>query len=182
MKTKPDKTVVLYSVFDGDQLIQRELAQGAFPDERLGKRLGVVLQQFSDGTAESVPLACQDWANTKAAYRFFANDGVTEEDFLAGHFRSTRERFGGVDGPVLVLHDTTQLSYRRESIWLLHQPKHGPTDRWRKEHPLCSISLHSSLVLSNDDVCRAFRDARDGAKGGPKQQESGRLRDRSLEG
>lgn len=115
MKTKADDTTGLYSVGDGDQLIQRELECGAFPDERLGKRLGVVIQQFAGGTAESVPLACQDWANTKAAYRFFANERVTEEDILAGHFRSTRERFGGVDGPMLVLHDTTQLSYRRET-------------------------------------------------------------------
>lgn len=70
MKTTSDDATGLYDVGDGHQLIQRELECGAFPDERLGKRLGVVLQQFADGTAESVPLACQDWANTKAAYRF----------------------------------------------------------------------------------------------------------------
>ena len=118
---------------DGDALIQRELERGAFPDERLGKRLGLMLRQFSDGTAESVPLACQDWANTKAAYRFFDNERVTEEDILAGHFRSTRERFSGVGGPVLVLHDTTQLSYRRENIGLLN--------RGRKDwaHPLGNL-------------------------------------------
>lgn len=60
-----------------DHMIQQELACGAFPDERLGRRLGLMLQQFVDGTAESVPLACQDWANTKAAYRFFDNERVT---------------------------------------------------------------------------------------------------------
>ena len=133
---------------DGDVLIQRELELGVFPDERLGKRLGRLLGQFVDGTAESVPLACRDWANTKAAYRFFANERVTEEDILAGHFRSTRERFAGAGGTILVLHDTTRLSYRRENIGLLTRPKHGPSDRWRKEHPLCGISLHSSLVLT----------------------------------
>lgn len=85
---------------DADSLIQGELEAAAFPDERLGKRLGVMLDQFADGTAESVPLACQDWANTKAAYRFFANDRVTEADILAGHFRSTRERFSGVAGTI----------------------------------------------------------------------------------
>jgi hypothetical protein len=133
---------------EGESLIQRELELGAFPDERLGKRLGRLLGQFVDGTAESVPLACQDWANTKAAYRFFANERVTEEDILAGHFRSTRERFGGVRGTVLVLHDTTKLSYRRENIGLLTTLKHGPSDRWRHENPLCGISLHSSLVIT----------------------------------
>jgi len=138
----------LVDASDADSMIQGELEAAAFPDERLGKRLGVMLDQFADGTAESVPMACQDWANTKAAYRFLANDRVTEEDILAGHFRSTRERFSGVGGKVLVLHDTTQLSYRRENIGLLHRPKHGPTDRWRKDNPLCGISLHSSLVLT----------------------------------
>jgi len=132
---------------DGDALIQRELERGAFPDERLGKRLGLMLRQFSDGTAERVPLACQDWANTKAAYRFFDNERVTEEDILAGHFRSTRERFSGVGGPVLVLHDTTQLSYRRENIGLLNR---GRKD-WAHplgNRPLCGLSVHSSLVLT----------------------------------
>jgi hypothetical protein len=94
------------------------------------------------------PLACQDWANTKAAYRFFANERVTEEDILAGHFRSPRERFGGVRGTVLVLHDTTKFSYRRENIGLLTTLKRGPSDRWRHENPLCGISLHSSLAIT----------------------------------
>ncbi|MEI8088802.1 MAG: IS4 family transposase [Opitutaceae bacterium] len=147
--TTPDHAKTLGAAArDADSLIQKELECGAFPDERLGKRFGVMLQQLSDGTAESIPLACQDWANTKAAYRFFANERVTEEDILAGHFRSTRERFAGVSGTMLVLHDTTQLSYRRENIGLLHKPKHGPSDPWRTDNPLCGISMHSSLVVT----------------------------------
>lgn len=35
---------------------------------------------------ESIPLVHQDWANTKAAYRFFSKDRVSEGDILAGHF------------------------------------------------------------------------------------------------
>jgi hypothetical protein len=130
-----------------DHMIQQELACGAFPDERLGKRLGQLLQQFADGTAESVPLACQDWANTKAAYRFFANERVTEEDILAGHFRSTRERFSGVAGLLLVLHDTTQLSYRRENIGLLNKGRRNSSHPLGHQ-PLCGLSMHSSLVLT----------------------------------
>lgn len=38
----------------------------------------------------SIPFACQDWANTKAAYRFFANERVEEADILSGHFGATR--------------------------------------------------------------------------------------------
>ena len=39
---------------------------------------------------ESIPYACQDWANTKAAYRFLANERVEEGDILSGHFAATR--------------------------------------------------------------------------------------------
>ena len=127
---------------------QRELAGCQFKDERLGKRFGMVLKQLSEGTAESIPLACQDWPNTKAAYRFFANERVSEAEILAGHFRATRERVAAVGGRILVLHDTTEFSYMRENIGLLHQPKHGPNDRWRKANPLCGISMHSSLAVT----------------------------------
>lgn len=54
------------------------------------------------------------WANTKAAYRFFSNDWVSEADILAGHFQSTRERTIAANGVVLVLYDTSEFSYQRE--------------------------------------------------------------------
>jgi hypothetical protein len=50
-------------------------------------------------------------------------------DIVSGHFRSTRERFAGTDGTILVLHDTTVFSYLRENVGMLHTPKHGPSDR-----------------------------------------------------
>lgn len=128
--------------------MQRELVGCQFQDERLGKRFSMVLKQLAEGTAESIPLACQDWANTKAAYRFFANERVSEADILRGHFRATRERFAAVSGPILVLHDTTEFAYMRENIGLLHRPKHGPSDHWRDTHPVCGISMHSSLVIT----------------------------------
>jgi len=37
-------------------------------------------------------VACQDWANTKAAYRFWQRTNQRGE-YPCGHFASTRERF-----------------------------------------------------------------------------------------
>lgn len=125
-----------------------EVEVSAFKDERLGKRCQTVLTQLSEATAESIPLACQDWTNAKAAYRFFSNERVSEAEILAGHFRATRERVAAVGGRILVLHDTTEFSYMRENIGLLHRPKHGPDERWRKRNPLCGISMHSSLAVT----------------------------------
>jgi hypothetical protein len=63
---------------------------------------------------QTIPLACQDWANTRAAYRFMDNDRVSEQDILSGHFKATAQRFSSTDGPILVLLDTTTFSYERE--------------------------------------------------------------------
>ena len=54
--------------------IDQELVGCQFKDMRLGKRLGKLLEQLSDGTGESIPFACQDWASTKAAYRCLSNE------------------------------------------------------------------------------------------------------------
>jgi hypothetical protein len=51
------------------------------------------LKQIGDGMGGSIPLACQDWASTKAAYRFFANERVEEADILSGHLAATRTRY-----------------------------------------------------------------------------------------
>ncbi len=60
-----------------------------FLDRRLSKRFDRVVGQVSDRIGQSIPLACQDWASTKAAYRFFANDRVDEAAILGGHFQAT---------------------------------------------------------------------------------------------
>ena len=58
----------------------RELAGCSFVDERLNKRLRKLVAQIGSAMGQSIPLVCQDWANTKAAYRFFSNDRVSEAD------------------------------------------------------------------------------------------------------
>src|SRR5947208_4539724 len=92
----------------------RELAGCSLADERLNKRLRKLVAQIGSAMGESIPLACQDWANTKAAYRFFSNDRVSEAQILAGHFQATRDRFAATDGPVLVIQDTTEFTFQRE--------------------------------------------------------------------
>nr|WP_245285314.1 transposase DNA-binding-containing protein [Bradyrhizobium sp. WSM3983] len=46
----------------------------------------------------SVPFACLDWANSKAAYRFFANERMKEADILSGHFTATCTRYDDCTG------------------------------------------------------------------------------------
>ncbi len=93
-----------------DSRVAGEIAGCEFTDARLGKGLGNLLHQISGSIGGTVPLACQDWANTKAAYRFFSNEHVAEGVILAGHFQATRERAQASSGPLLVLQDTTEFS------------------------------------------------------------------------
>lgn len=92
---------------------EREVDKAAFKDARLGQRLGGLLKQIGDSMGGSIPFACQDWANTKAAYRFFANERVEEADILSGHFAATRARYDDCTGPILLIQDTTEFSYQR---------------------------------------------------------------------
>jgi hypothetical protein len=104
----------------------------------------------------SIPLACQDWANTKAAYRFFSNDRIDESEILAGHFKATRSRFDASEGPVLVLQDTTELTYQREKPDLIGVTKSinsgkDKAGRLRK-HTVCGLLMHSSLAVTLDGL------------------------------
>ena len=136
-----------------DPWIDEELNGAFFQDVRLGKRLRTLLAVMSDGMGESIPYACQDWANTKAAYRFFSNDRITEEEILSGHFASTAQRATGLSGPVLVLHDTSEFSYKRSEtsdIGLLHRRPHAST--LRKDLTQKGILMHSSLVVTGEGL------------------------------
>ncbi len=94
--------------------IDREVGGCNFGDARLAKRFGKLLGMMSDGIGESVPYACQNWANTKAAYRFFSNDEVSEDQIMAGHFQATRRRLSRASSKILMLHDTCEFSFQRE--------------------------------------------------------------------
>ena len=96
----------------------------------------------------SLPFASQDWANTKSAYRFFANQRVSEAPILSGHFAATRERVRASDGPVLVLQDTTEFTFqreRREAVGITRRVNSGldkasQLQTSRGEPPVASLS------------------------------------------
>ena len=81
------------SGWDATSWVDQELAGTTFKDERLGRRLRKLLVQMAGAVGAPIPLACQDWANTKAAYRFLSNSRINEEVILAGHFQATHSRF-----------------------------------------------------------------------------------------
>ena len=139
-----------------DRWFEEELAGCRLGDGRLDSRLRQLVEQMEAGFGESIPLACQDWANTKAAYRFFSNDRVSEEDILRGHFDATQRRFAASDGPILVLHDTTKFSWQRrrpEAVGFTTKVSSGK-DKFGRDriHTVCGLPMHSSLAVTTDGL------------------------------
>jgi hypothetical protein len=131
--------------------IDEELAACPRPDQRLRQRLQQLLQRFSSGLGESIPLACQDWAHTKAAYRFFSHERVTEQDILDGHWQATQQRFAAINGPVLGLHDTTEFGFHRRRIKGVRALYRYSRAR-RGDLTLCGMLMHSSLVVTTEGL------------------------------
>ena len=61
-----------------DVWVDSEVSECEFPDKRLKHRFGKLLSALSQKIGDTIPVACQDWAATKAAYRFFSNPRVDE--------------------------------------------------------------------------------------------------------
>jgi hypothetical protein len=152
---KHKRTELFQIPADDDEVIgilNRELAAGRFEDVRVGRRFKKLVRQLARNIGQPIPLACQDWANTKAAYRFLSNRRVNESAILAGHFQATRERAIAAGGPLLVLHDTTEFTFSRDSVAAIGILKTSFTG-WAKDgrprqHTLCGILMHSSLAVT----------------------------------
>jgi hypothetical protein len=141
---------------DDEDWINRETADNSFQDARLRRRFRMLLERLWSGVGQTIPFACQDWANTKGAYRFLSNERVSEQDILGGHFQASGERFRATEGPILVLQDTTTFSYQRERPELIGYT--GKTSIQRGRHGLqqpltqCGILMHSSLAVTAEGL------------------------------
>jgi hypothetical protein len=138
------------------EALDKELAGCRFCDPRLGRRFRKLVGQLASRLGQTIPLAYQDWSNTKAAYRFLSNGRVNEMAILAGHFQATRERLAATDGPILMLHDTTEFSYTRESkqaIGILYKTCGRKDQEGRPRlHTVCGILMHSSLAVTAEGL------------------------------
>lgn len=135
---------------------EREIDKSAFKDVRLGRRCAELLKQIGDAMGESIPYACQDWANTKAAYRFLSNGRVDENDILSGHFAATRARCDAFGGPILLIQDTTEFSYQRANVSAVGVTKSvnsGLDKQGRlRHHTVCGMLMHSTLAVTVDGL------------------------------
>jgi len=110
-------------------------------DARLDNRCQTVAIVLASQPTVPINQASEDWADTKAAYRFFDNEKVTSRRILKPHQQRTVERMSK-HPLVLAVQDTTFLNYS-------HHPKtKGTGPIGNKKQPQSGFVMHSTLALT----------------------------------
>ena len=94
--------------------LAKEMGSADLGDQRRSKRLAEMVGKIAQGPDRSFPDIFTDPAQLSAAYRFFSNPEVGHEAILTSHVLGTVTR-AKERGTVLVVHDTTELSFGGES-------------------------------------------------------------------
>ncbi len=135
--------------FDGDcsfcdmdisSQVQTEFQHAEFGDERLTDRLVQIGDELGSSPAESIPVACEDSASTKATYRFCDNESVSSADIFASHRQAQRSRIQETD-ELLVVSDTTELTFPH------HPAKDGLGDIGTAEMDIQGVKVHSTIGI-----------------------------------
>ena len=136
----------------GQNWVATETAECDLGDARLNWRLGAMLAALGERPGKSLPTAFQDWSNTKAAYRFFSNGNVSEDKILEGHFAASALRMQATEGPILILQDTTEFSFKRAAPEKIGFAKivTGPKgkDRRHQKYRVCGLLMHASMAIT----------------------------------
>jgi len=95
-------------------------------DKRRTRRLVKLADQMCMRPGGTLPQKLRNPADLQALYRLMDKDAVTHEAILDSHRQATLQRIKQLEGPVLVLHDTTELEYTtRKSLTGLGQIGNG---------------------------------------------------------
>jgi hypothetical protein len=118
--------------------VRKEFQSAEFGDERLTDRLMQVGDRLGRAPAESIPNACEDWAFTKATYRFCDNERVDPGEILSAHTREQRSRVDDNE-ELLIVSDTTELVFPR------HPSNEGLGDIGNSTTDLEGVKVHSTI-------------------------------------
>ena len=118
-------------------------------DQRLNSRLVKLSEDFISSPQSPINQSCQDWAATKAAYRFFQNESISYKDITQSHVNSTVQRCNEYP-EVLAIQDTTYFTYghHKETTGLCALSK----NRGKHKESIYTLGLimHSTLAVSKE--------------------------------
>jgi hypothetical protein len=120
-------------------------------DQRLKQRLITLATRFSDSPESPINHACEDWAETKAAYRFFKNETIAYTEIIKGHCVATKTRC--VEYPtILAIQDTTYFNYSTHPGTTGLCPLSRKKGIHKDELVAVGLVMHSTLAVSTDGL------------------------------
>lgn len=130
---------------DNENWIAYELREIALGDQRLNWRLLDSAAKLAAKPSVSINQACDDWADTKATYRLFANEKTTVAQILAPHQQRTKERMAGHEY-ILAIQDSSYLDYSH------HPSKSGMGPIGTTQQALRGLVMHSVLSVTRQGL------------------------------
>ncbi len=146
-----------------DPWAEHEFGHVPFTDKRLEKRVKKIATNFARLPTGSIPQASGNWANSKAAYRLFDNEAVSDEEILENHLLATVERTRA-ETIVFAIQDTSSLNYTPHPATTGLGPINNNADKTK------GLFAHTTLIVTPSGVPMGILDeqiqARDEAKYG----------------
>ncbi|WP_276510302.1 IS4 family transposase [Longimicrobium terrae] len=129
----------------GAEWVGAEMATLELGDPRLKQRVIRMIELFSANPEASIPKACGNAADTKAAYRALSSEAVSAEEIRLAHARAASERAAGFKR-VLVEQDSTGLSLGDSDSRMLGLGPMGGSGGQR------GLFVHSALMSTIEGV------------------------------
>lgn len=92
-----------------------EMGFADFNDERLTQRAVKIAATFLKHPQSSIPAGCGNWSDTKAVYRFFANEKINSDNMFKSHIDETIIRCSPLS-TILVAQDTTTMNLTNKEV------------------------------------------------------------------
>ncbi|KAM3113416.1 IS4 family transposase [Phormidesmis sp. 146-33] len=153
---------------------EREFESVDLGDKRLNTRLKKLAEDLSTAPEAPINQASEDWAATKAAYRFFQNDHVTSEQILSPHRTRTLERMKA-EAVVLAVQDTSYLNFSSHK----HTQGLGPIGDSRSAS--LGLVTHNILAVTPQGLPLGLLNQTGWARSGYNQQSERERKNTSIE-
>lgn len=128
-----------------------EFKEADLGDKRLNDRLIKLCDSFSESPESPINKACEDWSETKAAYRFFQNDRISSEKIMKSHYEKTLIR-ANEQKTVLAIQDTSYFVYTRNTKTKGLGKINSFTGTNVKNRPSKGLLMHTCLAVTTDGV------------------------------
>jgi hypothetical protein len=134
-----------------DNWVRNEFKILDLGDRRLNKRIETICKRFADAPLSPINNACDNWAETKAAYRFFQNEKVDYREITRSHQTATVQR-ARANEYTLAIQDTTFMNYtpHSETTGLGVISKHDGINK--KDIETKGLVMHSTIAAATDGL------------------------------